>query len=279
MFLILHQNDIDSLSFIKYLKINKVEHLAISMQNLINNVQIKSELKDLRRETYWNYQEKAIDFNKLTGIYNATYYPEKDYFLDFKQEDIEYARSEWHAYILYLLSNHQNCLNPISHEQFVGTHLSLLKLYKLSPKYGFSVPEHAVIYTNDQMEINTLMDQGYIFKTTTYDYVNYTKKDLIAPLLAIKTHKGAEIICHIIDDYIIAKIRYADGDCLYELNEDIKQSCFNIARDCHLRVAEILLLQTPNNDHYLYHVSPYPNWSVMGESKKYCWDKLINVLS
>ena len=269
----------DSLSFIQYLKINKVAHWAISMQNLINNVQIKSELKNLRRETYWIYQKKKINFNQLTGIYNATYYPEQDYFLDFKQEDIDYARSEWHAYMLYLLANHPNCLNPISHEQFVGTHLSLLRLYKLSPKYGFSVPEHAVMYTDDQMEIYKLMNQGYIFKTTTYDYVNYTNKDVLSPLLAIKTHKGAEIICHMIDDYIIAKIRYADGDYPYELNEDIKASCFNLARACHLRVAEILLLQTPNNDHYLYHVSPYPNWRVMGENKKYCWDKLINVLS
>jgi len=279
MFLVLHQNDMDSLSFIKHLKINTIDHIAISMQNLINNVQIKSELNDLQQETYWLYQKRPIDFSTLTGIYNTTYYPEKDYFIDFKQEDVEYARSEWHAYLLYVLANHHNCLNPVSHEQFVGTHLSLLKLYRLAPIYRFLVPEHKIIYKNNQAEIKNLMNRGYFFKTTTYDYVNYTNQAYSDPILAIKSYQGAEIICHIVDDYLISKIRYADGESLCDLDDDIKQSCFNIVRDCHLRVAEILLLRTPDNDYYLYHVSPFPNWNVMGENRKHCWDKLIHVLS
>ncbi len=284
MFMVIHQNDMDSMSFIKHIKNKNVNFIDVSLDDLIKNTEIQSELNDGYYQTNWSIHagalpKKIINLNDIIGIYNTTYYPERDYFLDFKQEDIEYARSEWNAYLLYQLSTHKNCLNPISHRQFVGTSLSLLNIYKICKKYGFSVPKYFLI-SNREKEFKHLNEEDFIFKTTTYDYTNYkTLKDSQKPIMAIKIQHGAQIVCYIVNNTIISKIKYSDNEYIYNMEKNIENKCFSLVNYLNLKVAEILFIKTKNGEYYLYHVSPYPNFNVLGKDKVIVWDELINALS
>lgn len=280
MFIVIHQNDINSLSFINYINERKLECINISLEHLIKEVQIESKLDNVFEEAEWVYNGKKISLRKVTGIYNTTYYPEKDYFLDFKEKDVEYARSEWHAYILYQLSIHKNCLNSITHRQFVGTHLSLLNLYKISSQYDFLAPEYKLVFKEERTLLKNLKEKNFIFKKSIYDHVNYKADDKIKdPSLAIKIYPGAQILCHIINGKIISKIKFHDKEYLFDLEEKIKEKCISMLNTLELKVAEILFLKTKNNKYYLYHVSPHLNWNNMGNEKKLVWDELINTLS
>lgn len=280
MLMILHQNDISSLSYIKYLKQKKVEHIDLSLNDLIKNAKVESALLTDVKTSQWLLKNENIFFDNFSGIYHSINYPDKDYFLDFKEEDIEYARSEWYAYLLYELSSHKNCLNPICHKQFVGTHLSLLNIYKNCDKHGFLAPEYEYLYDKSHDDILCLKENNYILKDTIYDCINYKKANKTkSPVLAIKIYSGAQIVSHIIDNKVFSKIKFSDSEYLYELEDKVRDACISLMDELGIKIAEFFIIKTKDNKYYLYHVSPYPNWNIMGDDKVLVWEELTNALS
>jgi len=281
MFLILHHQDIQTLSFINYCKKKQVDFIELSMNKLINHTKIISYVDNNQSVNEWLYKDKSFIIENFSGIFNQSYYPEEDLFNQFISEDKNYAQTEWHSYILYILSNHHNCMNPVSFEQFVGINLSLPSIYKECVNFGFKAPTYQFLLPNTDLDkIKKLKNNDYIFKLTAYDYINYGQIEPHSnPMIAIKMARGAQLLCYVINHRVFAKIRFADEEKIIELKDNIANQCRFLIQSLDLKIAELLFILTPDNEYICYHVSPYPNWNLLGTDKFLLWDYLIQSLN
>ncbi|BBB57948.1 hypothetical protein MPCS_01959 (plasmid) [Candidatus Megaera polyxenophila] len=276
MILILHDNDFTMLKFTRFLLEKNFPFIEIKLKSLFRSIKVNSTLSSINKQCKWYKNEDIINFSDIKGIYHNFYYPSKDHFLDFEDRDIEYTREEWHSYLLYELSQHNNCINPVDHSFFNVNNLNFIKIYKVCQDLTIEVPEHYIISPN-----NTESFDGYILKSSISefsDYSDFNLSEFHSPIIAIKRYVGAQIFVFIIGNAIIARVRYKDCEEDYIIPNYLAEKLLALNKKLKTRVSEMFLIKTLENKYILYHVSEKPKWNLLNKQLDIVWDSLYKLL-
>ena len=141
MILLLHNKDLLINKFSAYLAKENIPYINIDTNKFVNSASLELNLTNQKISSRWQLDEN-LDLNTVSAVYHNLEYPAKDVFKDFIDEDINYCRSEWFAYLMYELSYHPNCVNPVSPVGYFNPRYNLPSLYAHSKKIGFQVPEY-----------------------------------------------------------------------------------------------------------------------------------------
>lgn len=262
MILVFHNNQYYIQPLIKYLENKQINHLSLSAQDFIKYGSISDNTYSVQKSCIWTYKDQVIDFSKLTGIYNAWYGLEIEYFSDYLLEDQEYARSEWAAYLTFCFNNFTNCINKPTREKQCGLIEQMPFVLKKAKQANFNVPKY--IFSTEQNLLaafskkNKYISLQNLYLLTSYQESFNLKTDSIG---IIEYNKGDIVILYIIGEKIFSWIQNKNLD--FEplvLPSKIINSAKKLMQSLQLITAEIRLICT-NNTFIFYWFSSFPIWT------------------
>ncbi len=280
MILIIGCNNAFAKKYSEYLGRNKIEHVFLSFQDIINDVSVFDNIEDKSNNCIWQTNNVRIDFSSITGIYHEVLYLEENLFFEFDAKDRNYARNEWFAYFVYRISQFENVINPIHHKHLNGSYFRWIFIFKIAKEIGFHTPEY---YASTDVEkiSDFVKNKRYIAMNDVYNFKNLAESTAINPetLLAVEYIQGIPILVHVINDLVLSTAIYNEGSEPIYLPDQIRKWCLQITRELGLVVSEIFIKLTPDNKYYLYYVSLFPNWSSCCYDEEIYWGKITDVLN
>jgi hypothetical protein len=279
MILIINSPYLPTNNFKGYLIKKKVPYLEITLNQLIDEIEIIEEDNCKYTTSIWKLGNKIIDFNKITGIFCQFQHLEDSLFKSYSKQDRGYARSEWQAYLIYKSLQYKNMVNPILHKYVNGHYFRTLPLLSLAKSSGFKIPR-MYSASNCKFIENYINGKPFYIKENFYDYnfKIFNHEGSYNPIFAIKYINGAKLFALVIDDHVLGTIIYKEGKEVFDLPEKIKINCITLAKKLGLTVAEIYLHRNTNNQYYFYHASPFPNWDIFAGDEDIIWEKITNIL-
>ena len=257
MILLIHCKDLLLSKFANYLKDNGVEHMNVNLGDMVNNTYVNAKLTNKMVESSWQFQvnDLPICLDNFNAIYHNLSYPTKDMFNLFENEDIDYCRSEWFGYLIYELSRHNNCFNPVCPSGFFNPKYSLPYLYKLANELNFNTPEYILF---PKKEILKNISSEYCFKQSIYDFTDYSinYNSLKSPQIALRLVSGAKVLANFSGNKYFANIQYQDCKKNFDLSPEIVEKCQALLEKLNLRICQLFFMCTPKGDLILYHLNP-----------------------
>ena len=194
MLMYIHDNTLIDRDFIGYLETNDVAHVAVSKQQLIDQVVVTDSLNDHAQTCVWHINGRDIDLNKdITDVFHTGLIFDDRLFETFQAIDRPYARIEWLAYLMYRLSLLPNVHNPIRHQNCYGAEMNLPSVYEIAKRFGFHVPRY--VLSTDRAGLASIAHQGHwlsISQLYGLDHATPQPMDAAERIGCIAYHPGAQ---------------------------------------------------------------------------------------
>jgi len=262
MILVFHSSQYHIQPFLNYLEKQQINHISLDVQELIRDIIIEDTCTH-PTSCLWTYKDQVIDFSKLTGIYNAWQGLEVDSFNPYVLEDQSYVNLEWTAYICFHLNNFTNCINKPTKEKNCGIIYQIPFLMERAKQAGFNTPSY-FFSTERNLLINFSKKNRYISLQKLYLLDDYqesskVKTDSIGILEYIE---GDMVILYIIGEQVFSWVKVNNLDFeILKLPTEVINATKKMIRNLQLRVAEIRLIRTQQNNFIFYWFSSFPIWT------------------
>lgn len=268
MILIIYDEiDLGTLRYIKFLRKHNYSFCAVQLKDLIFK-----ELTILDRDQdscKWSLDNDIkLDFKDISGVYLRALEFKQNSFANYHIGDREYIQQEWQSYLIYRMANVKNCVNPISVELISGAIFEVAFLFKIAVHCEFNVPEYIFSTSHKRIEeVFFQRNKQYIAQTSTIINTDFRPANTVTDntIGLIEYVKGTPIFVHIIDNEIFSCINYKAHKSIIELAPTEKSQCLNFANELNLIVLQIILIETAEQEKFLIHASPYPNWNLNHE--------------
>ena len=282
MILIFYNNKITNQDFLNYL-LGITRNVLVISFNELKKVKV---VDSTHENTIWHYQDRVINFNDVTGIYNEIYYLNLKDFEDYAPSDREYVCSEWTAYIMFIMQKyHTRVFNPFNHHILSGDMFNLPFIYKMSSDKGLTTPRLTI--SMDKMELEELSQKGeFIALTNLTEKIAFQKCELLPANCVglIEYIIGSPIIVHVLGDIVFACEVNGNEKKEYSLPAEIKKICIQITLELGLNLSEFLFKKDLESNLILYrfsHIPRFINNSAQNLQNLYLClgNKLLNNLS
>ncbi len=280
MILIFSENDKHTKNYTEFLSNEKVDHVVVTLEDLIKKVKIKDKFSDDEESCQWEIDNQVFDIYTIKSIYYQCRYPSIDYFFDFLKEDREYARQEWFAYIIYRLFKNKTVVNPIPHENISGCPFALPRIYELASQLNFEIPKWH--FSSNLKKFDKFQSaESYVYKTSLHDYYNLSRESstIDNAIMAVELQKGAQVIVRVIGEKTYSTIIYQEGKEGFNLPKELIDKCIALTKKIGLLLAEIMMIRTRNNKYIIYYLSPSINWNLSHGTNEDEWRGLTHILT
>jgi hypothetical protein len=280
MILLLHNNAPWLAEYQKYLATNKISHFSLGIEELINKVEIIETIAPNISKCIWKDDKTEIDFSKISGIYHQIFNLDNKLFDNFVEEDREYARTEWFAYLFYRLSEYTNTINPITTEYISGAVFQFPYYFSIAQKHGLEVPEY-LVSTEFANLSHYAQNKKYIIKTDLCDIFSRPQKGALKKNCGIGIvdyMEGAPLFIHAIGDRLFGTIIFKDRMYKFGLEVEFEDKIKKFINRLNFKVCELFFRYNLKKGAFLYYVSLQPNWNFCVFDKKDIWAEITTLL-
>lgn len=271
MYVILHNNDVATNEFVSFLDANskKKPYVAITLQELINDVKIVDKLYDRKNTCNWNLRGETINYDKVSGFLNRIKWVDISLFDDYVEEDRAYVQSEWWAYLVYRVNNTKNAMNPYTGEMLSAQFFQFPFQFQACYNAGFVTPKFQV--SNEKALLQQFAEQhDFISRDTLYDNFDFRRsKEVTSTTNAmIEFVPGSTLIVHTVNHQIFATEIGRHGKQAYQLPPEVCEKVIKLVDQLGVKSVELMLKVSPADEYVAHYISAFPSYDYCNEANK-----------
>jgi hypothetical protein len=249
MILILGGNENQTIdSVVNYCLLNHIKYLQISEHALINELSVDDRIfENGNAEIRWYFHGHEIRPNTTGGVLNFLELWDSAVWESVHQEDVDYARAEFAAYLSFALAHYPNVINPAWGGSISGYCQSLPLQWTLVRAMGsIHIPEYyfglascvpLTLLANPNRVISGDISNGRHWNSNVF--ANFD-----GPHLVYERPSGYPVLVTFLDD--AAWFHSLSGTSIPEFD---RQSVITVGRELcsrfHVRLAEMLVFVSP----------------------------------
>lgn len=151
----------------------KNEIICISVEDILNNVEINDSIIDGNPKISWTLEDgTVVENDSETKLINRVMQIEDRFFDDFSPEDKDYAKSEFWAYLSFALSSFVYKTSSPSHLGLSGGNPSLPMQWRMVDQSEENMKVPIFFYGSKKFLPSTFLDDLTIF-ANPYDFHNW----------------------------------------------------------------------------------------------------------
>ncbi len=221
--------------------------LWLDDNDIVNNIIINDDISLDKSVVRWSINSEHLTSLNVVGVFNQLGYLKNDCFKDFHPEDIEYAKSEFNAYLLFALNQFKNVINKPWNGGLTGFCQSMpyqwhyvknLNLAINIPEYYFGLAENIPSELANKKNI--------IVSNDIYNYGHWTETqssltDTSSSIFFYKKPLGIPIVITVFKNIILTKDLYNNCPRQEIINEELVIVVSKLMEHFNLTLATILV--------------------------------------